>query len=94
MIFGRSGFQWMDWIVIRKSCLVNAIIPTVLCTTLFYGHGLGLFGSVERTGQVAIVVAVWIVQLIASSWWIKRFRFGPMEWVWRSLTYGRLQPVR
>ena len=79
---------------VGRTALSNYLLQTVLCTTLFYGHGLGLFGSVERTGQVAIVVAVWIVQLIASSWWIKRFRFGPMEWVWRSLTYGQLQPIR
>ena len=79
---------------VGRTALSNYLLQTVLCTTLFYGHGLGLFGSVERTGHVAIVVAVWIVQLIASSWWIKRFRFGPMEWVWRSLTYGQLQPIR
>ena len=79
---------------VGRTALSNYLLQTVLCTTLFYGHGLGLFGSVERTAQVAIVVVVWIVQLIASSWWTKRFRYGPAEWVWRSLTYGQLQPIR
>ena len=79
---------------VGRTALSNYLLQTVLCTTLFYGHGLGLFGSVERTGQAAIVLAVWIVQLIASSWWVKRFRYGPMEWVWRSLTYWQLQPIR
>ena len=79
---------------VGRTALSNYLLQTVLCTTLFYGHGLGLFGSVERTAQVAIVLVVWIVQLIASSWWVKRFRFGPMEWAWRSLTYGQLQPIR
>ena len=79
---------------VGRTALSNYLLQTVLCTTLFYGHGFGLFGSVERTGQAAIVLAVWIVQLIASSWWIKRFRYGPMEWVWRSLTYWQLQPIR
>ena len=79
---------------VGRTALSNYLLQTLLCTTLFYGHGFGLFGSVERTGQVAIVVLVWIVQLVASSWWVKRFRYGPAEWVWRSLTYGKLQPIR
>ena len=79
---------------VGRTALSNYLLQTVLCTTLFYGHGFGLFGSVERTAQVAIVPAVWMVQLIASSWWVKRFRYGPMEWMWRSLTYGQLQPIR
>ena len=79
---------------VGRTALSNYLLQTVLCTTLFYGHGFGLFGSVERTAQVAIVLAVWIVQLIASSWWVKRFRYGPTEWVWRSLTYGQFQPIR
>ena len=79
---------------VGRTALSNYLLQTVLCTTLFYGHGFGLFGSVERTVQLAIVLAVWMVQLIASSWWVERFRYGPMEWVWRSLTYGQLQRIR
>ena len=79
---------------VGRTALSNYLLQTVLCTTLFYGHGFGLFGSVERTGQVAIVLAVWVVHLVASSWCVKRFRYGPAEWVWRSLTYGKLQPIR
>lgn len=79
---------------VGRTALSNYMLQTFLCTTLFYGHGFGLFGSVDRTGQVAVVLAVWIIQLVASSWWVKRFHYGPMEWVWRSLTYGRLQPIR
>lgn len=79
---------------VGHTALSNYLLQTVICTTLFYGHGFGLFGSVERTLQVGIVLAVWIVQLIASSWWVKRFRYGPVEWVWRSLTYGQIQPIR
>ena len=79
---------------VGRTALSNYLLQTLLCTTLFYGHGFGLFGSVERTEQVAIVLAVWIVQLVASSWWVKRFRYGPLEWVWRSLTYWNLQPIR
>jgi uncharacterized protein len=47
---------------------------------------------VERIGQAAIVAAVWVAQLIASPLWLRRFRYGPAEWVWRSLAYGEVQP--
>ena len=79
---------------VGRTALSNYLLQTLLCTTLFYGHGFGLFGSVERTGQAAIILMVWIVQITASSWWVNRFRYGPMEWVWRTLTYGQLQPIR
>jgi uncharacterized protein len=72
----------------------NYLVQTVICTTIFYGHGFGLFGSVERTGQILIVLAVWALQLWYSPLWLRHFRFGPAEWLWRSLTYGRPQPMR
>jgi uncharacterized protein len=62
------------------------------CTFIFYGHGLGYFGSVDRIGQLVIVLIIWLFQLILSSLWLSRFRFGPAEWLWRSLTYWRKQP--
>ena len=77
-----------------QMALTNYLMQTLICTTLFYGHGFGLYGSVERTGQIGIVFAVWAVQLLWSPWWLARFRFGPFEWLWRSLTYMRLQPMR
>ena len=77
-----------------QTALSNYLLQTVLCTTLFYGHGFGLFGRVERTTQIGIVVAIWILQLAISPIWLRRFRFGPAEWVWRTLTYVKLQPMR
>jgi len=77
-----------------QMALTNYLMQTFICTTLFYGHGFGLYGSVERTGQILIVFAIWAVQLLWSPWWLARFRFGPFEWLWRSLTYWRLQPMR
>jgi uncharacterized protein len=63
-------------------------------TSLFYGYGLGLYGAVPRVWQQALVVVVIALQLLVSTWWIKRFHFGPAEWLWRSLTYGQRQPMR
>jgi uncharacterized protein len=72
----------------------NYILQTLICTTLFFGHGFGLYGSVERTGQILIVLAIWGFQLLLSPWWLARFRYGPLEWAWRSLSYGTRQPFR
>lgn len=74
--------------------LTNYLLQTVICTTLFYGHGFGLYGSVERTGQILIVFAICAAQLAWSPLWLTRFRFGPFEWLWRTLTYMRPQPMR
>jgi uncharacterized protein len=67
----------------------NYILMTLLCTALFYGHGWGLYGSVERKYQVFIVLAIWSLMMIISTLWLKRFRFGPLERIWRGLTYRR-----
>jgi uncharacterized protein len=53
-----------------------------------------MFGRVERTGQILIVLAIWALQLIISPMWLRHFRYGPFEWLWRSLTYRRRQPMR
>jgi len=91
-----------DWLTrIRRSlarvgriAFSNYIFQTLICTTLFYGHGFGLFGHVPRWGQLTITVVVWVIIVIASNLWLARFRFGPLEWLWRTLTYGRSQPLR
>ena len=73
---------------VGRTALTNYLLQTILCTTIFYGHGLGWFGSVDRVGQIGVVAAVWAVQLVASPLWLRRYRFGPVEWAWRWLTYG------
>ena len=77
---------------VGRMAFTNYLMQTIICTTIFYGHGLGLFGAVERTGQISIVFGVWIFQLIISPIWLKYFEFGPAEWLWRSLTYWKPQP--
>ena len=79
---------------VGQTALTNYLLQTVLCTTIFYGHGLGWFGSVDRVGQIGVVAGVWAIQLIASPLWLRRFRFGPAEWAWRSLTYGERPALR
>ncbi len=73
--------------------LTNYLLQTLICTSIFYGHGLGLFGSFSRVQQILTVVAVWAVSLLLSPLWLRFFRFGPFEWLWRSLAYWKLQPM-
>ncbi len=79
---------------VGQTALTNYLLQTVICTTIFYGHGLGLFGAVDRVGQAGVMAGVCAVQLIVSPLWLRRFRFGPVEWLWRSLTYRARQPMR
>jgi uncharacterized protein len=77
-----------------RTAFSNYILQTVLCSAIFYGNGLALFGAVSRTQQLLIVFAIWAVQVAASRWWVRHFAFGPLEWLWRSLTYWRAMPMR
>jgi uncharacterized protein len=70
------------------------ILETLICTTVFYGHGLGLFGTVDRLRQLLLTIVIWIVLLALAPVWLRRFRYGPLEWLWRSLTYGHTVPMR
>ena len=90
----KSWKLWTLLAAVGRMAFTNYILQTVLVTFVFYGHGLGLFGKVERIGQLGIVLTVWILQIALSAAWMSRFRFGPLEWLWRSLTYWKLQPFR
>ncbi len=81
---------------VGQMALSNYLIQTLICTTLFYsfGLGLGLFSALERWQLYIVVAAIWVAQLVWSPLWLKHFRFGPFEWLWRSLTYWQRQPMR
>ena len=90
--------QWLGWLgaalqAIGQTALTNYIFQSLICTFLFYGHGLGWFGGVSRTGQLGVVLAIWAIQLTLSPLWLRYFRFGPLEWLWRSLSYWKVQPL-
>lgn len=79
---------------VGRMALTNYIAQSVFCSLIFYGHGLGAFERVGSVACVGIVVAIWGLQLAWSPWWLARFRFGPLEWLWRTLSYGGRQPMR
>ena len=81
-----------------RMALTNYLGQTVICATIFNGvgiglFGLGLYGRVGPAAGLVLTVVIWGAQAAFSTWWLARYRFGPLEWVWRSLTYGRLQPL-
>jgi uncharacterized protein len=96
LVCKRGALPWLTdrLAAVGQTAFSNYILHSVVCTTVFYGHGLGLFGRVDRVAQAGIVLGIWVLQLIVSPLWLRRFRFGPLEWLWRSLTYWRLQPLR
>jgi len=77
-----------------RMALTNYLLQSLFCTWLFYHYGLGLFEQLPRFWQVPFVLSVFALQVAFSRWWLRRFRFGPAEWLWRSLTYLRPQPMR
>ena len=91
---GRPGAVQARLAAVGRMALTNYIAQSVLCSLIFYGHGLDLFERVGSVECVGIVVAIWTAQLAWSPWWLARFRFGPLEWLWRTLSYGRRQPMR
>jgi uncharacterized protein len=76
-----------------QMALSNYIMQSVICTLFFFGYGLNYYGELEFYQIYFVVLAIWIVQLILSPIWLRSFLFGPLEWVWRSLTYWKLQPL-
>src|SRR5436305_11228988 len=72
----------------------NYILQSVAAVVIFTGTGFALYGRFQRYQLYYVVLAIWIFELIVSPIWLRHFRFGPLEWCWRSLTYWRKQPMR
>jgi uncharacterized protein len=89
MLLCQRGWPLRPVAAVGRMALSNYLLQSVICTTIFYGHGLGLFGRVDRAGQLAIVVGVWVFQMLASSAWLRYFAVGPVEWVTRWLVFRR-----
>ena len=79
---------------VGRMAFTNYAMQTLVCTILFYGYGLGLYGRLDRPAQMLVVLAVWVAQLLWSPFWMRRFHYGPMEWLWRAMTYGARPRMR
>jgi uncharacterized protein len=96
LLYKAGAFVWLSYrlAAIGRMALSNYLMHTIICTTLFYGYGFRLFGRLDRVQLLGIVFAIWALQLWLSPIWLRSFRFGPAEWLWRSLTYGGPQPMK
>jgi uncharacterized protein len=74
-----------------RTSLSNYLLQSVICTLVFYGYGLGLYGKVRPAQGLLVVPVVFAIELYLSSVWLKRFSFGPIEWIFRAVTYGHRQ---
>ena len=79
---------------VGRMALSNYLMHSVFALVLFSGAGFALVGELQRWMLYPIVALIWAIQLILSPWWLSRFQFGPCEWLWRSLSYRRMPPLR
>jgi uncharacterized protein len=77
-----------------RMAFTNYIVQSLIFGFVFYGYGLGLFGQLRVSTALAFGIAVYAAQVVFSRWWLNLYRFGPLEWLWRSLMYGRPQPMK
>jgi uncharacterized protein len=87
------------WLVERiaaagRAAFSNYLGTSIVMTGLFYGWGLGQFGKLGRIELALVVLAAWLLMLAWSKPWLERYRYGPLEWAWRSLTHWRVEPMR
>jgi len=88
-----------NWLPVRalgsfgRMALTNYLLQSVICTTLFYGYGFGWYERTNRLEQLYVVAGVVAFEIVFSHVWLMVFRFGPMEWIWRTVSYWRFQPL-
>lgn len=97
MLVYRSGV--ITWLMkglanVGRMAFSNYLMQSIICTLIFYGYGLGYYNNLKFHQLYYVVAGVWVFQIIFSALWLRYFQFGPFEWVWRSLTYWKLQPMR
>ena len=88
--YAQTLFRCLE--AVGQMALTNYIMQSVICTLFFFGYGLNYYAELEYFQIYFVVMAIWIAQLIVSPFWLRFFLFGPLEWVWRSLTYWNLHP--
>lgn len=90
--------SWMSQLsrlaFVGRMALSNYLLQSIICTLLFYGYGLGLYRKLGPAITIFLTLLLFRMQITFSAWWLERYRFGPAEWLWRSLTYGRPQPIK
>ena len=97
MVLYKSGlFGWLFSLMrpVGQMAFTNYLMQSLMVGLFFYGIGFGMFGKLQRFEIYYVVGVVWVIQIIWSHLWLRFFRFGPLEWLWRSLTYWQFQPMK
>lgn len=90
-----TGKRMLGWAApLGRMAFTNYLAQSVVFGFIFFGYGFGLFGRVGVVTALAIGMAVYVAQVLFSARWLEHYRFGPVEWLWRSLMYGSWQPMR
>lgn len=90
----RGARFFSHFIPYGRTALTNYVLQSVVGTAIFYGWGLGLLGEIRNVYTFSIAFGIIVLQIVVSKWWLSKFRYGPLEWIWRMLTYGRFFPAR
>jgi uncharacterized protein len=94
LLFRRPSAVRARFAAVGRAAFTNYIGTSLVLTPIFYGWGLGLYGKLSRAEAWLLVPLVWALMLLWSKPWLDRFTYGPLEWLWRSLARGKLQPMR
>lgn len=90
LLFTGGSAQWLyrRLAAVGRMAFTNYIMHSVICTLFFFGYGLNYYAELDYYQIYYVVVSIWVLQLVVSPWWLGRYYFGPLEWLWRTLTYG------
>lgn len=96
LLYKSRLFKWFFALMrpVGQMAFTNYLMQSLICGFFFYGIGLGYFGKLQIYELYYVVAAVWVLEIIWSHIWLRYFRFGPLEWAWRSLTYWKKQPFK
>lgn len=93
LLMRPGGFLTDRLAAAGRMAFTNYLMTSIICTTIFYGYGLGWYGALSRAEVYLVVLAIWALILLWSKPWLERFAYGPLEWLWRSLARARFQPM-
>lgn len=89
-----AGKRLLAWAApVGRMAFTNYLLQSIVLGWIFYGYGLGLFGRLSVAAALAVGLVLFAAQVGLSLWWLARYRYGPVEWLWRSLMYGKRQPM-
>jgi uncharacterized protein len=93
-IQGKTGFLAKYLAPVGRMALTNYLLQSIITALLFHSYGFALFGKIEFWQGIVLTVIIFVLQILFSRWWLNHFQFGPFEWLWRSLTYLKLLPIK